>query len=95
MNAREIIVAPVISEKSHRDLQSNKYYFKVATRATKTDVQKAVQELFEVKVTNVNIINVRGKTKSMGRYTGDTPRWKKAIVTIQKDQKIAGFFEGM
>ncbi len=95
VDPRDIIIAPVISEKSHHDLQSSKYYFKVARNATKTDVQKAIQELFEVKVEKVNIVNKRGKRKSMGRYSGFTPKWKKAIVTINKDQKIQGFFEGM
>lgn len=95
VDPRDIIIAPVISEKSHRDLQSNKYYFKVARGATKTDVEKAIQELFEVKVEKVNMINMRGKRKSLGRYQGFTPSWKKAVVTVNKDQKIQGFFEGM
>jgi len=92
---RKTIIAPIISEKSHRDLQKNKYYFKVARRATKMDVEKAVREIFNVQVEHVNIINRPGKMKSMGRFSGRTPDWKKAVVTVRKDQKIPNFFEGM
>ena len=94
-DARDIIVAPIISEKSHRDLTAGKYYFKVATDATKTDIEKAVSTLFKVNVEKVNIIHMHGHQKSMGRFKGYAPDWKKAVVTIQKGQKIAGFFEGM
>lgn len=92
---RDIIIAPIISEKSHRDLQQNKYYFRVSRKATKTDVGKAIRSMFDVEVEQVNIINNRGKEKSMGRFSGFTPKWKKAVVTVRKDQKIPGFFEGM
>ncbi len=92
---RDIIIAPIISEKSHRDLGEGKYYFKVARKATKTDVEKAVGSLFNVNVEKVNMINVGGHQKSMGRFRGYAPDWKKAIVTIRKGQKIQGFFEGM
>ena len=95
VNPRDIIKAPIISEKSHSELQNNRYYFKVALNATKTDVQKAIQEIFDVKVERVNMMNCRGKRKSMGRFSGFASKWKKAIVTVNKDQKITGFFEGM
>ncbi|MFA6451747.1 MAG: 50S ribosomal protein L23 [bacterium] len=94
-DARDIIVAPIISEKSHRELADGKYYFKVATDSTKTDIEKAVGKLFNVNVEKVNIINVGGHRKSMGRFRGYAPDWKKAVVTIRKGQKIQGFFEGM
>jgi large subunit ribosomal protein L23 len=92
---RDIIVAPIISEKSHRDLAQGKYSFKVSRNANKTEVGKAVHKLFNVDVVSVNMLNKRGKKKSMGRYSGITPKWKKAVVTLKKDQKIPGFFEGM
>lgn len=95
VNPRDIIIAPVISEKSHIDLESNKYYFRVAQTATKTDVEKAIQEIFNVRVEGVNIITKRGKTKRMGRFSGKTSSWKKAIVKVAEGQKIKGFFEGM
>jgi len=95
VDPRTIIIAPVISEKSHQDLQENKYYFRVANGATETEVRKAIEEIFSVKVENVNIINNRGKRKAMGRFHGFTPNWKKAIVTVNEKQKIQGFFEGM
>jgi len=94
-NSRDVIIAPVISEKSHRDLQKNKYYFRVARDATKTEIEKAIHDIFNVDVEKVNIVNQRGKRKSMGRYFGFTSAWKKAVVTVNKDQKIQGFFEGM
>ncbi len=94
-DARDIIVAPIISEKSHTALSTGKYYFKVANDATKTDVEKAVEKLFKVNVEKVNIVAMHGRRKSMGRFRGYTSDWKKAIVTIQKGQKISGFFEGM
>lgn len=96
VDPRTILIAPIISEKSHDDLKENKYYFEVSKKATKTDVEKAVQEVFNVKVEKVNIINKRGKKRSINkRHYGNTPSWKKAVVTVNKDQKIAGFFEGM
>ena len=95
VDPRTIIIAPVISEKSHDDLRQNKYYFRVANNATKTEVRKAIEEIFNVKVENVNIIVNRGKMKTMGRFRGFTPNWKKAIVTVNEKQKIQGFFEGM
>ena len=95
MNPREVILAPIISEKSHRELADGKYYFKVAPRATKTEISGAVTSIFKVNVTSVNIINIRSKRKAMGRFVGKTASWKKAIVTLEKGQKIPGIFEGM
>ena len=82
MRPEEIIIAPIITEKSNDGLNEGKYTFEVNPKATKIDIKNAVEKLFEVKVLNVNTINVRGKEKRMGRYVGKTPDWKKAIVTI-------------
>ena len=82
MVAEDIILAPVVTEKSSADMQEGKYTFRVAKKATKVQIKNAVEKLFEVKVLKVNTIHVRGKKKRMGRYEGTTASWKKAIVTI-------------
>ena len=82
MRPEDIIVAPVITEKSNMDMQEGKYTFEVNKKATKVDIANAVEKLFEVKVLKVNTMTVKGKTKRMGRYEGKTSDWKKAIVTI-------------
>ena len=82
MKAEDVIIAPVITEKSNDGLQAGKYTFKVNKKATKVDIANAVEKLFEVKVLKVNTINVSGKTKRVGRNVGKTSDWKKAIVTI-------------
>lgn len=95
MHYRDVITAPVISEKTHALIEKNKYTFKVATRATKVEIRSAVEKIFKVGVEDVNIINCPGKERRMGKFSGKTPEWKKAIVTVKKGQKIAEFFEGM
>ena len=82
MKAEEIIIAPVITEKSNDNMQEGKYTFEVNKKATKVEIANAVEKLFEVKVLKVNTITVRGKNKRVGRYEGKTSDWKKAIVTI-------------
>ncbi len=82
MLAEEIIIRPIITEKSNNEMQSGKYTFEVNKKATKVDIAKAVEKLFEVKVLNVNTMTVRGKTKRVRYKEGKTPDWKKAIVTI-------------
>ena len=82
MKPEDIIIAPIITEKSNDGLNEGKYTFEVNPKATKIDIKNAVEKLFEVKVLKVNTVNVRGKEKRMGRYVGKTPDWKKAIVTI-------------
>lgn len=82
MKAEEIIVRPVVTEKSNDELQSGKYTFEVNKKATKIEIAKAVEKLFEVKVLKVNTITVRGKSKRVGVHQGRTSDWKKAIVTI-------------
>ena len=82
MLPEEIIVRPVVTEKSNDELQLGKYTFEVNKKATKVQIAKAVEKLFEVKVLNVNTMIVKGKTKRVRYQEGKTPDWKKAIVTI-------------
>lgn len=95
MAAQDIIIRPVISEKSMTGTAMKKYTFKVAKDANKIEIAKAVEELFEVKVAKVNTLNVKGHLRRQGRTQGYTPSWKKAIVALTKDSKEIEFFEGM
>lgn len=95
MTAQDIIIKPIITEKSMSGLQENKYTFKVAKNANKIEIAKAVEELFGVEVKKVNTMNVRGRAKRMGISRGFTPAWKKAIVTLTEDSKTIEFFDGM
>ena len=83
MRPEDIIIAPVITEKSNDGMQEGKYTFKVNKKATKVDIANAVEKLFEVKVLSVSTMTVKGKEKRVGRYEGKTSDWKKAIVTIE------------
>jgi len=85
MLAEEIIVRPIVTEKSNDELQQGKYTFEVNKKATKVEIAKAVEKLFEVKVLKVNTISVKGKSKRVGYHTGKTSDWKKAIVTIDTE----------
>ena len=82
MRPEDIIIAPVVTEKSNDELQQGKYTFRVNKNATKVEIAKAVEKLFEVKVLKVNTISVKGKQKRVGYHVGKTSDWKKAIVTI-------------
>ena len=82
MIAEEIIVRPVVTEKSNDGLQEGKYTFEVSKKATKVEIAKAVEKLFNVKVLKVNTMTVKGKTKRVRYQAGKTSDWKKAIVTI-------------
>ena len=82
MMPEDIIIEPVITERSNYDMQEGKYTFKVNKKATKVDIANAVEKLFEVKVLKVNTMTVSGKNKRVGYHTGKTSDWKKAIVTI-------------
>ena len=95
MVAQDIIIRPVISEKSMLGTAMKKYTFKVAKNANKIEIAKAVEELFGVKVSKVNTLNVRGRLKRQGKTQGYTPSWKKAIVTLTEDSKSIEFFDGM
>ena len=83
MIAEEVIIKPIVTERSSMGLQEGNYTFKVNKKATKVEIAKAVEKLFEVKVLKVNTMTVKGKTKRVGYHTGKTSDWKKAIVTIE------------
>ena len=93
--AQDIIIAPIITEKSMSGIADKKYTFKVAKDASKYEIADAVEELFKVDVAKVNTINVRGKARRMGRYEGYTASWKKAVVTLKADSKSIEFFDGL
>ena len=95
MDARDIILAPVITEKSTRYLPEKKYTFKVAKGANKIQIAKAVEECFGVKVAKVNTISMKGAKRRMGRSEGYTSDWKKAVVTLTEESKPIEFFEGL
>lgn len=95
MRAQDIVIRPIITEKSMLGIADKKYTFEVAKSATKIDVARAVEELFKVKVDKVTTVNVRGRLKRQGRFEGYTRSWKKAYVTLTKDSKTIEFFEGM
>ena len=82
MKPEDVIIAPVVTEKSNDQINLGKYTFKVNKNATKVDIARAVEKLFEVKVLKVNTMTVKGKEKRVGRSVGKTSDWKKAIVTI-------------
>ena len=91
MIAEEIIIKPIITERSSEDMQEGKYTFKVNKKATKVEIAKAVEKLFEVKVLKVNTISVKGKEKRVGAHKGFTSDWKKAIVTIDTNPEDASY----
>lgn len=93
--AQDIVLAPVITEKSMSGIADKKYTFKVARDANKIEIAEAVEKLFKVSVAKVNTINVRGQERRMGRYAGRTSSWKKAIVTLKADSKPIEFFDGL
>ncbi len=95
MTAYDVIIKPVITETSMDDAQNKKYTFKVAVNANKTQVKLAVEEIFGVEVEKVNIMNVNGKMKRMGRYVGRTAASKKAIVTLTEKSKEIEFFQSL
>ena len=92
---QDIILAPVITEKSMSGVAERKYTFKLANDANKIEIAKAVEELFSVDVAKVNTVSVKGRFKRMGRNEGYRPDWKKAIVTLAEGSKTIEFFEGM
>ena len=82
MLPEEVIIKPIVTEKSNDQVQLGKYTFKVNKKATKVEIAKAVEKLFGVKVLKVNTVSVKGKEKRVGAHRGFTSDWKKAIVTI-------------
>lgn len=95
MLSHDIVIRPIITEKTMRDMPNKKYTFKVAKNAGKIEIAKAIEEIFKVKVEKINTLNVRGKLRRRGRTQGYTSEWKKAYVTLKKDSKGIEFFEGM
>ena len=93
-NARDILIRPLITEKTTMLMQEGKYAFVVAKTANKIEIAKAVETVFNVKVLAVNTVNVMGKTKRMGRHEGKRPDYKKAIVKLAPGERIE-FFEGV
>ncbi|NPV54065.1 MAG: 50S ribosomal protein L23 [Firmicutes bacterium] len=91
---RDIIIRPMVTEKSTRMLEQNKYTFIVDLRANKTQIKEAVEAIFKVKVKDVATTRIYGKIKRVGRFQGRTPERKKAIVTLEKNYSIP-IFEGV
>ncbi len=93
MNAREVLIRPVVSEKSYELLAANKYTFRVHPRAHKTQVRQAVEEVFGVRVRDVRTLSVKSKPKRRGYTSGRTRQWKKAVVQLHPEDSIE-LFEG-
>ena len=93
MNAREVLIRPVVSEKSYELLAANKYTFRVDDRANKTQVRQAIEEIFGVRVTGVRTSRVKSKPKRRGWTKGQRRQWKKAVVTLHPEDSIE-LFEG-
>ncbi len=93
--AQDIVIAPIITEKSMSAIAGKKYTFRVAPDANKVEIASAVEELFKVEVAKVNTMHVRGRNKRVGRYSGKTAAWKKAIVTLTAKSKTIEFFDGL
>ena len=93
-NPRDILIRPIITEKTSQMMQENKYTFQVPLDANKVEIRQAVEAIFIVKVLNVNTIRVLGKTKRMGKYVGKRSDYKKAIVKLAEGNTIP-HFEGM
>jgi large subunit ribosomal protein L23 len=93
LHPNEVLLAPVVSEKSYSYIGQNKYTFRVHANAHKTQVRQAVEELFGVKVINVNVVKVQPKPKRRGMFKGTRPGWKKAIVQLRAGDTIE-IFEG-
>jgi large subunit ribosomal protein L23 len=94
MNAHQIIVRPLITEKNTNLMAMNKYCFQVAQTANKQQIKQAIEEIFSVSVVNVHTMNVRGKLRRRGQKLGYTADWKKAIVTLAEGNRIE-LFEGV
>ena len=91
----DVIIRPIITENSMDMAEEKKYAFKVAKDAKKTEVRKAIEEIFGVDVAKVNILNVSGKKKRMGRTMGTTSSYKKAVVTLTADSKEIEIFQNL
>ena len=89
IHPRNIVISPIITEKSENQVQNqNTYTFKVSINANKIEIKHAIEKIFSVKVLDVNTIRMLGKPKRLGKYSGKRPDWKKAIVTLEEGQTI-------
>jgi large subunit ribosomal protein L23 len=93
-DSRDIILSPVVSEKSYAAVQNKRYSFFVDIRARKSEIKRAIEDIFKVKVLKISTINVKSKPKRLGRSLGTSSRKRKAIVTLSKKDKI-DFFESV
>ena len=93
--AYDIIIRPIITEKSMEAVEAKKYVFEVAASANKIEIRKAIETIFGVKVLSVNTLNVKGKEKRMGVHVGKTAAMKKAVIRLTADSKAIELFEGM
>jgi len=93
-NPRDIIIAPVVSEKSYAGVQDKRYSFFVDLRATKSQIKSAIEEIFNVKVVKISTSNIKSKPRRLGKSVGRSSRKKKAVVTLSKKDKI-DFFESV
>jgi len=90
---RDLIKRPVVTERTSEFIEQRKYVFEVELKANKTEIKQAIEQIFKVKVTNVNTLRMPAKPKRYGRHSGYTSEWKKAIVTLSEDSKPLEFFE--
>ena len=91
----DIIIKPVLTEKSYDMMADKRYVFEVAPKATKTQIKTAVEAIFDVKVEKVNTVSMKAKNKRVGYHFGKTSEWKKAIVSLTADSKTIEFFDSM
>ena len=91
MTAHEIIIRPIVSERSYSEMEQNKYTFEVHKDANKYQIKDAVEEIFGVKVVRVNTLRVKPKTKRMRYVAGQTRSWKKAVITVAEGDSIEIF----
>ena len=92
---REVILRPLLTEKSYATIKDKKYTFVVAKDANKTEIKLEIEKRFDVQVEKVNTLNCHGKLKRMCRTQGYTPDYKKAVVTLKKDSKSIAFFDSL
>lgn len=95
MKAYDIIIKPILTEKSYADIANKKYTFQVDKKASKIEIKQAIEEIFGVKVASVNTSNVDGRLKRQGKTQGYTSDYKKAFVQLNKDSKSIEFFDSL
>ncbi len=95
MHIRDVIIKPIITERTSLLMEEDKYTFQVAVNANKIQIKNAVEEIFDVKVAKVRTMRMQGKMKRMGVHMGRRPSWKKAIVSLTPDSKPIEIFEGV